>query len=104
KENWINLLHSLAGFWREKPAEAEEYASRLTEGIRQAELIQEAGTPREFTEEDLEAIVTPWKRTFDMAEGGFNRAPKFPMPNNWLFLMRYAYLFQDNAVHIALRL
>jgi uncharacterized protein YyaL (SSP411 family) len=36
-----------------------------------------------------------WKRYFDQYEGGTGNAPKFPMPNNWLLLMRYAHLMKD---------
>ena len=38
-----------------------------------------------------------WKRSFDMAEGGYNRAPKFPLPNNWVFMLRYARLMNEQA-------
>ncbi len=29
-----------------------------------------------------------------MSEGGYNRAPKFPLPNNWQFLLRYSQLVE----------
>jgi uncharacterized protein YyaL (SSP411 family) len=49
----------------------------------------------EYTKADLETIMNNWKRYFDPVEGGTGNAPKFPMPNNWLFLMRYAHLMKD---------
>src|SRR6185436_165995 len=35
---------------------------------------------------------------FDLEEGGPNRAPKFPMPNNYEFLLHYAVAEKDDAL------
>ncbi|MGB2457833.1 MAG: thioredoxin domain-containing protein, partial [Flavobacteriales bacterium] len=51
-----------------------------------------------FSWQDLENTLEPWSKQFDYKEGGPNRAPKFPIPNNYLFLMRYAHLKQDNKL------
>ena len=101
KDDWKNLLLNLAGFWDEKPHEAVEYAEKLTEGIVQTERLSPVRDIHEYTQKDLIAIFDPWKRTFDMAEGGYNRAPKFPLPNNWQFILRYAYLMKDKAAEQA---
>lgn len=104
KDDWINLLFNLAEFWKEKPDEAEQYAIRLSEGIRETEKFSFVDKEHEYIKEDLVNIFNPWKRSFDMAEGGYNRAPKFPLPNNWLFMLRYAHLMKDDAANIAARL
>lgn len=101
KNDWISLLNSLADFWAGKPEEAEEYAVRLTEGIRQSEQLVAVKSDKEFGRKDILEIFEPWKRSFDLSEGGYNRAPKFPLPNNWQFMLRYAYLMNDNAAHVA---
>jgi len=102
--DWKNLLNTLTKFWKEKPGEAIEYAVRLTEGIQQSERIKFIEQAEEYTEQNLIEIFEPWKRQFDMAEGGYNRAPKFPLPNNWQFMLRYAHLLKDNAANIIARL
>ncbi|MGV3686857.1 MAG: thioredoxin domain-containing protein [Daejeonella sp.] len=104
KQDWISLLHNLADFWKNKPGEAEEYAVRLTEGIRQSEQLIPVKSSKEFTTEDIREIFEPWKRSFDMVEGGYNRAPKFPLPNNWQFILRYAHLMNDNSAHVAVNI
>ncbi|MCJ8210934.1 thioredoxin domain-containing protein [Mucilaginibacter sp. RS28] len=98
KQDWISLLLNLSEFYREKPQEAEEYAVRLTEGIRQYESVNFMSEQPTYSKDDLEAIVATWRKTFDMKEGGTGHAPKFPMPNNWLFLMRYAHLMKDEQI------
>lgn len=101
KNDWINILENVAGLWANEPAKATNYAERLTDGIQQAEKIVIADTEVEFTEEHLTEIVEPWKRHFDTDQGGYNRAPKFPLPNNWSFLLRYSFLKAEEATFMS---
>lgn len=98
KNDWINILLNLSDFYREKPQDAEEYAVRLTEGIQQYEAVNIIREGQEYDRPDIQLVVNNWKKYFDKSEGGANRAPKFPMPNNWQFLMRYAFLMNDAEV------
>ena len=98
KNDWMNILLSLADFYHNRPDEAIEYAVRLTEGIQQYESVDLITEQPEYGLPDLQTIVSNWKKYLDAAEGGLGRAPKFPMPNNWLFLMRYAHLAKDESV------
>lgn len=104
KNDWTSLLFNLADFYKQKPEEAEEYATRLTEGIRQYESVPFVKEQAEYSKADLEAILANWKKYFDKEEGGMGASPKFPMPNNWQCLMRYAHLMQDESVAEAVRL
>lgn len=97
KNDWINILENVAGLWANEPAKATNYAERLTDGIQQAEKIVATDIEVEFTQEHLTEIVEPWKRHFDTDQGGYNRAPKFPLPNNWSFLLRYSFLKAEEA-------
>jgi len=104
KNDWASLLFNLADFYEKKPAEANEYAVRLTEGIQNYETIAFVKEQPEYTKDDLLQIVNNWKQYFDTDEGGMGSSPKFPMPNNWQFLMRYAYLMNDAEVSQAVTL
>src|SRR3546814_5737494 len=44
-----------------------------------------------FSEQDLREVYNSWQPYFDFTEGGHARAPKFPLPNNFLFLLRFAH-------------
>ena len=105
--DWKNVLLQLADMWREKPEVALDYAERLTTGIQQSEQLPINRIPDTYSNQDLTAIVEPWKRLFDKQEGGHTRVPKFPLPNNWLFLLRYGVLANDEEVlkhvHFTLR-
>ncbi|MGZ3874881.1 MAG: thioredoxin domain-containing protein [Mucilaginibacter sp.] len=104
KNDWTSLLFNLADFYKQKPEEAEEYATRLTEGILQYESVELVKEQPGYNKADLESIIDSWKAYFDKTEGGMGASPKFPMPNNWQCLMRYAHLAGDSAVAGAVKL
>ena len=96
--HWKQFLQKLVAMWDENPQLANEYAERLTAGIQQSERLPFVQIPDTYSKEDLVRIVTPWKDRFDKNEGGHRGAPKFPLPNNWLFLLRYGALMDDPQV------
>jgi len=103
KEDWKSLLRNLADYWQKKPDEAVGYAVRLTEGINKSELLIKIEEEVQYSEADVAVIFDAWKRSFDLVEGGYNRIPKFPLPNNWQFMLRYAHLMNDDLAHTASR-
>ncbi len=104
KNDWLSLLFNLADFYKNKPEEAEDYASKLTDDIVKFENFSPVTDEKKYSRADLEAIVKNWQRYFDKVEGGIGSAPKFPMPNNWQFLMRYAHLMQDADIAAQVKL
>lgn len=101
KNDWINILENVAALWANEPDKAIQYAERLTSGIKDSEKIIPAPQTEAYTNEHLTEIIEPWKRHFDIGYGGYNRAPKFPLPNNWVFLLRYGFLKDDESVFTA---
>jgi uncharacterized protein YyaL (SSP411 family) len=59
-----------------------------------------------FDKTVLEATVGQWKNYLDNHDGGPNRSPKFPLPNNYTFLLRYATENNDEKLldHVNLTL
>ena len=104
--DWQNVLLQIAQMWEESPQTAIDYAEKLTAGINKAEKLPIAPIPEQYTLLDIKSIVLPWKEQFDLRDGGYRRAPKFPLPNNWLFFLRYGVLAKDdetiNHVHFTL--
>ncbi len=96
KDEWIKALTKVRELYAKSPEEAEEYASRLQQGISQYELVETASTDKTFSAETLEGTLMHWEKDFDHQYGGTNRAPKFPMPTNYSFLLNYAQN-TDNA-------
>ncbi len=104
KNDWTSLLFNLADFYKNKPEDAAEYADKLTAGIKQYESVNFIKKQANYNTIDLEKVVSNWVRYFDQVEGGMGSEPKFPMPNNWKFLMRYAFLMHDDSIAAIVKL
>jgi uncharacterized protein len=106
KEHWIQVLKSLEQTFRNKREEVLDYANKLQQGIQQSEWIQVPEAILTFQKEKVDELVLRWSHSFDNREGGSNRAPKFPLPNNYEFLLRYAHTTQDEKImkHVILTL
>ena len=89
KENWMKALTQLSNLYKNDRKQVEEYAEKLTEGIKQSDLIQLNKEEAVFTEVELDSAVINWQAFIDVKNGGRKGAPKFPMPNNLQFLLRY---------------
>lgn len=91
KANWQHILLTLADLFKHDPDKMFEYADKLTDGIKKSELIKINTGKADFNGDNLETAYKNWSTIFDNMEGGPNKAPKFPMPNNYLFLLRYCH-------------
>ena len=96
KENWIQVMKSLYHSFRSRYDEVEEYALKLKDGVMQSELIQTPQPITPFEKSKLEELVLRWSAQFDKEDGGNSRAPKFPLPSDFLFLLRYG-VWNENA-------
>lgn len=106
KEQWLDVLKRVANLWQNEREKALEYATNLTQGVKQSELIEKRSDTSKLTVDEIAGLVEKWSSEFDNSEGGPNRAPKFPIPNNYEFLLRYAFLSGDKNVqkHVELTL
>jgi uncharacterized protein YyaL (SSP411 family) len=107
KTQWKGLLKNLVEIYSHNREKVETYATDLTKGIRESELILTGNRPGGLPDASLlRESVARWKTRLDQEHGGPNRAPKFPLPSNYQFLLRYAWLEQDKALqdHVALTL
>lgn len=98
KDQWIELLNSINKEYKTDPNNVNEYAQKLTEGIKTSEMLPMVKNKTPFTMDVLSTGMEKIKNQFDYLEGGGNRAPKFPMPNNYEFLLQYYYHTKDKAL------
>jgi uncharacterized protein YyaL (SSP411 family) len=106
KSQWINVLLNLTDLYNTEKDKALEYAERLTEGVKLAELIKPKEMKNSFSKDILKNCYNNWKLRFDPVDGGPDKAPKFPLPNNYEFLLRYAFMSGNNELmdHVNLTL
>lgn len=95
KDEWTDTLEQLQKMYRLAPEKMVDYAEKLHQGIEAISIIQNDGSENSNQKLLLENLVTKWKKSFDWEFGGMARAPKFMMPNNYQFLLRYAHQNQD---------
>ncbi len=98
KEDWTNILNQIGELYHKDAEKIIEYADKLTAGIQESGLVTLNNKEILFTKEYLEKTVKKWNLYFDENYGGLNKAPKFPMPNNYHFLMRYAFQNDDKKL------
>ncbi len=98
KDNWISALEQLSKIYKEDPKKLEDNATKLTEGVRQSDLVILNTSEKNYSVEELDLIVDNWKKYMDTDLGGRAGAPKFPMPNNYQFLLRYAVQKDDKKM------
>ncbi len=106
RDKWIDQISQIANFYDSQPSKAIEYAEKLTQGIRQSELVVFNKEKTSFDQSTLSEVYDSWEKRFDNIEGGPDRAPKFPIPNNYQFLLRYAHLSKNETAldHVKLTL
>lgn len=95
---WVDILEKLHETYEQDSIKVTEYADKLTSGIQATELITAKEEIQQFSVDRLHETVQNWKMNLDNFRGGPNRAPKFPLPNNYEFLMHYAYHFDDSTL------
>ena len=106
KDRWVQVLTGLSADYANDKEKWLEAADQLTSGLQQSDLLPINSAPAAFQKDTLKDMVARWKTIFDNREGGPNRAPKFPLPNNYQFLLQYGYLSGDQEVldHVKLTL
>ncbi|HMN04793.1 MAG TPA: thioredoxin domain-containing protein [Flavobacteriales bacterium] len=103
-EQWTQVLESLHRTWKDEPGKVLEYAGRLHTGVTRSDLITLNTDPPDFTRRQVDQLADALEQHFDTAWGGPDRAPKFPMPNNYTFLLRYAATRGRKAIAKQVRL
>ena len=98
KEVWINSLEKIQKLYGENPKKLIDYADNLEEGIKSMDLIEANTNALNFKDFPTKNIVKKWRATFDNKYGGHNRAPKFMMPNNLNYLLRYGIKNNDEQI------
>lgn len=106
KAGWVDVLNQLSDLYQNNPEKVNEYANQLTAGVKASELIQRNTDEISVSMNLFAEGLTKWQSSFDKKYGGNNQAPKFPIPSNYDFLLRYYYHTKDEEIkqHLLLTL
>ncbi len=98
KEKWIGIMQQIATLYKEDKNKVLEYAKNLTQGVQKYDLIKKETELQDFQFETLQTPLKRWQAVFDKEKGGNQQAPKFPMPNNYEFLLNYNHLYPSDEI------
>ncbi len=96
-QQWLEVLKSVNFTYNEKKHLFERNVKELKKGIINSE-ITSFNAQANFSKETITQIINNWKQYFDNANGGLNRAPKFPMPNNYETLLQIGKFYNDSEL------
>lgn len=98
KDDWIQALETVSGFHTENLIKTEEYAAKLQLGIEQNSLVPISGENTKVDPIFMPSLLKKWETQFDTKNGGTKGAPKFMLPNNWLFLLQAGQYLNDESI------
>ncbi len=98
KGNWIDALQQISSLYEKQPQKLIEYAEKLEQGIKAADFVETNPNELSFDKDFITKSVQQWSKQFDHKKGGTQRVPKFMMPNNYHFLLRYAHQTQEKEL------
>jgi hypothetical protein len=92
KVQWMSLLGDLTDGYHKNKQHFEAYADKVEQGIVSMNLVPDPAQQAAFTKESLEKCYQGFAALADKENGGLGNAPKFPMPDDIKFLLRYWFL------------
>lgn len=96
KDQWMQALEQLNKAYQEQHDKVVEQAEMLTQGIKAEELIEtKPDATAAFSKATYQETYKNWQPYIDYKLGGYSKAPKFPLPVGWEFLLQYHYLTGD---------
>ncbi|QIP14781.1 thioredoxin domain-containing protein [Spirosoma aureum] len=102
QKNWVNLLSSIRDAYEEHRPDLEQSAEGFARELNLTDADRYGLTQSDplYSPETLDVLYRKVAVKADDEKGGMRRAPKFPMPSIWRFLLRYYDVTgNDAALH-----
>lgn len=111
RASWAQVLNNIHTAFSERRDEVEDQATKILEYLHNSDnyfvnKIETGATTQEFDLEFLHKTFRSLQERFDMQEGGFGNAPKFPATMALRFALQYAHATHSDAAlqHVLLSL
>ncbi len=91
KRNWLQLLAYFADLYKKDPDKLLQQAKNVTAGLNKIDYLPKLESHTKTDKNLLDLQWSKWRDKTDDEYGGRSGAPKFMMPNNYDYLLRYAY-------------
>lgn len=81
----IDLTRQLKELWTQGREEVERRAEEVLNNLKR---VTQSRKGKAVNQETIDSMISQLKQSFDREYGGFGNAPKFPSPQNLMFLLR----------------
>lgn len=99
KDQWINVINQLSDLYQNDPEKAIQFAENVANGLKERALITVNTNEAVFTKNDIDIAIDVWEDKMDEKLGGAKQERnKFPLPNNFQFLLRYGFQDQNEKI------
>ncbi len=102
KKDWMSVLNFFIKEKADQPEKLQQYATDLTQGIKDREQVNISVGDPDFSKNDIKAPLERFVSSVDRRKGGRKvnggKGTKFPMPSNWLFLLQQYDLSKDKKI------
>lgn len=98
KDQWINALEQISKLYNDDPERLISYADQLEEGVKSLDVISLNEAVPDFNLNMMQDYLKTWSTKFDMEYGGSEGMPKFMMPNNLHFLLKYSHQTKNKEI------
>ncbi len=95
KDQWTNVLQQFNKMYDTDKTKLEESAQQISEGMTAYDKVTVNTGEVIYSPEELDNIAAAFLENIDFNKGGRKGSPKFPMPNNYEFLLKYHHLTGD---------
>ena len=97
QQNWVQLLGSINNAFEKHYDDLAGSAEGFVQNMILSESEKYGLIPIEsvYSVDELDSMFEQLKKNFDTLKGGMDRAPKFPMPSIYKFLLRYYDITQN---------
>ena len=97
---FLDLLSAVSEGWKTRRKEMLNGAEALMHEMKTQQKLNPAAEPLQYSggRTLIRQAVSQLKRSFDQEHGGFGMAPKFPMPQNLLFLIQQYTAGRDETL------
>lgn len=99
-EQFLEIITKLNNDYIIQPNYFLEVGERVKEGVRIHEDSVVKSENKDLSKNDLDNAFSQWKNNFDTIYGGENKSPKFPIPSNYHFLLKYFYYTKDTQAFV----
>lgn len=97
KDEWVKLLNQIIELKKNDNGKLIESANQISKGIQEADYLEVITSDVDFSITTLNQIAERFKKRIDFKNGGRKGSPKFPMPNNYEFLLKHGTKYNDGS-------